>query len=82
MFGPAHWLAQSDVTLENLAAGHSIREACGGIVAARGLMWGNAHPAPRRWLPLKGPVWPTVNRALQLNQTELSAHASSAACHL
>lgn len=72
-------LSTSEVALENLAAGNSIGEACAGAVAARGLMWGNAHPAPKRWLPLKAPAWYTVNKALQLNLLELREVAARAA---
>jgi len=52
-------------------AGHNIAEGCGGSVASRGLMWSNSHPAPKRWLPLKGPLWFTVARAVQANFNQL-----------
>lgn len=64
-------MAKAEASLENLAAGSSIGEACSGAIAARGLMWGNAHPAPKRWLPLKGPQYSNVNNALQLNLSQL-----------
>ena len=71
LLGNASWMAKGEASLENFAAANSIAEACGGAVAARGLMWGNAHPAPKRWLPLKGPQNFAVNSALQLNFREL-----------
>ena len=76
LLGRANWQAAADVTLENLAAGNSIGEACGGSVAARGLMWGNSHSAPKRWLPLKGPAWFNVNKALQHNTAEMRTTGS------
>lgn len=71
LLGRSSMLSTTEVALENLAAGNSIGEACAGAVAARGLMWGNSHPAPKRWLPLKAPAWYTVNKALRLNEAEL-----------
>ena len=81
LLGRSNRQASSDVALENLAAGSSVGEACAGSVAARGVMWANAHPAPKRWLPLKGPAWFTVHRALQLNQAELRALDLRSASH-
>ena len=40
-------------------------------MAARGLMWANAHPAPAQWRPLSGPLWFPVRRAIQTNMLEL-----------
>jgi hypothetical protein len=65
------WAPASDVSMDNLVAGHNTAEGCGGSVASRGLMWSNAHPAPKRWLPLKGPLWFTVARAVQANMSQL-----------
>ena len=65
------WASTSDVGVENLVAGHNIAGGCGGSVAVRGLMWANAHPAPKRWLPLKGPLWHTLARARQANMEQL-----------
>jgi len=57
--------------MDNLVAGHNIAEGCGGSVAVRGVMWSNAHPAPKRWLPLKGSLWHTVARAMRSNMEQL-----------
>ncbi len=62
--------------MDNLVAGHNIADGCGGSVAARGLMWANAHPAPKKWLPLKGSAWFSVARAMQANMEQLQESSS------
>ncbi len=41
-------------------------------MAARGLIYANAHPAPSRWLPLRGPASNAVERAATTNAARLS----------
>ena len=71
------WASTSDIPLDNVAAGSGVQDACGGSVAARGLMWANAHPAPAQWRPLSGPLWFPVRRAMQTNMLELQHLASA-----
>ncbi|KAF5826018.1 hypothetical protein DUNSADRAFT_5354 [Dunaliella salina] len=51
------WGLEEPSTATNLAA------ACAGSVAARGLMFANTHPAPRRWTPLQAPAQTRAERA-------------------
>lgn len=49
----------------------SIQQATASSVAARGLMYANLHPAPRRWLPLKGPLSLTASKGQKSNMEHL-----------
>eukprot|EP00891_Asterochloris_glomerata_P009829 jgi/Astpho2/9829/fgenesh1_pg.00149_%23_75_t len=49
----------------------SLQEAAAGSVAARGLCFANAHPAPTRFLPLRKPSVFMVQRAARANQAAL-----------
>ena len=45
-------------------------------VAARGVMFANAHPAPRRWQPLRGPASSAVERSAAASRVRCRcAHA-------
>ena len=58
-------------------AAHGIRGTCGCSVAARGLMWANEHPAPKRWLPLKASQLNLVTKAVQANLLHLQTPTGS-----
>lgn len=48
-----------------------LAEAAAGSTAARGVCYSNAHPAPRRWQPLRAPVLFAAQRAAALNAARL-----------
>jgi hypothetical protein len=53
----------------------SLADAAAGSLAARGLAFANAHPAPRRWLPLRGPAAGAAWRGAAANAARLRAAA-------
>lgn len=56
----------------------TLLDALAASTAARGVCFCNAHPAPRRWLPLKAPASFTVGRGVAANRMELSRHTAAA----
>jgi hypothetical protein len=60
-------------------AAFTLADAAAGSTAVRGLLFANAHPAPRRWLPLRSPVSGLVGRAAAANLAELRATLATAA---
>ncbi|KAK9832070.1 hypothetical protein WJX81_003996 [Elliptochloris bilobata] len=56
----------------------SLADAAAGSLAARGLAFSVAHPAPRRWLPLRGPAGGAAQRGAAANAARL-AHLAWAA---
>ena len=55
------------IDVDDWSGGATLAEAAGAMVAVRGLMFANAHPAAKRWLPLKGPLWFAVVRGVAAN---------------
>jgi hypothetical protein len=59
-------------------ASSTLLDAAAASTAARGVCFANAHPAPRRWLPLKAPAVFAVHKGLAANRAELSMHTAAA----
>ncbi|KAL4422561.1 hypothetical protein ABPG75_008758 [Micractinium tetrahymenae] len=56
----------------------TLLDALAASTAARGVCFANAHPAPRRWLPLKAPSVFAAARGAAANRAELCQHTSAA----
>ena len=50
----------------------SLLQAAAGSVAARGFLFANAHPAPSRWVPVRGPSCYLPERAAAQNLAQLA----------
>ncbi len=59
----------------------SLADAAAGSLAARGLAFANAHPAPRRWLPLRRPAAGAAWRGAAANAARLRAAAWGRCTH-
>ncbi|WIA32153.1 hypothetical protein OEZ86_003002 [Tetradesmus obliquus] len=57
---------------EDDAAATSLQASAAASTAARGLLYSNSHPAPSRWLPLKGPSCYLPERAAAANLQRLA----------
>lgn len=56
---------------------NTLLDALAASTAARGVCFSNAHPAPRRWLPLKAPTVFAAGKGLATNRAELSRHTAA-----
>lgn len=54
-------------------ASSTMLDAAAGSVAARGLLFSNAHQAPRRFYAMRGPVLFTAQKARDQNRAALSS---------
>jgi PhoPQ-activated pathogenicity-related protein len=57
-------------------AGATLLDAVAASAAARGVCFHNAHPAPRRFLPLRAPALYAAARGRQANAEELSRNTA------
>lgn len=57
-------------------ASSTLLDALAASTAARGVCFSIAHPAPRRWLPLKAPALFLASKATAANRGELSRHTA------
>ncbi|GLC50834.1 hypothetical protein PLESTB_000437100 [Pleodorina starrii] len=64
--------------LEDSPAAANLSSAIAASVAARGLMYGNTHPAPHRFNPIRAPASSAIDQAAAANRLQLRA----AACRL
>ncbi len=60
------------------SANATLLDATAASTAARGVCFHNAHPAPRRWLPLKAPALYVAARGQAANADQLSQQAAPA----
>ncbi|KAK9868402.1 hypothetical protein WJX84_010961 [Apatococcus fuscideae] len=80
------WLLQQNSTLSSSSgpweepsfAASSLKDALAGSVAVRGWLYSNAHPGPRRFQAMKGPMALLVQRAAAAN----CAEANGVCCRL
>ncbi len=56
----------------------TLLDALAASTTARGVCFANAHPAPRRWLPLKAPTVFAAAKGAAANRAELCQHTSAA----
>ncbi len=56
----------------------TLADAAAASTAARGVCFSNAHPAPRRWLPLSAPAMFLCERALRRNREQLERGVAAA----
>ncbi len=57
----------------------TLTDAAAGSTAVRGLLYANAHPAPRKWMPLRSPLLNQVHKATSSNLGVLQGTVSTAA---
>lgn len=57
----------------------TLTDAAAGSTAVRGLLYANAHPAPRKWMPLRSPLLNQVHKAASSNLAVLQSTVSTAA---
>lgn len=71
------WGSDAPLVADDLPAA-ALADAAAASVAARGVCFANAHPAPHRWLPLKAPALFAAQRAWASNREQLRAAAAPA----
>ncbi len=56
-----------------MGAAATFAEALAGSVLVRGVLYANAHPAPRQWLPLRKSGWAAAQRGAAANAAQLQS---------
>lgn len=76
------WGGGEGMLVEDDMPTSTLADAVAASTAARGVCFGNCHPAPRRWLPLKAPALFMAQKAAAANRQQLQrAVAPSWALH-
>ena len=57
----------------DMGAAATFAEALAGSMLVRGVLYANAHPAPRRWLPLRKSGWAAAARGAAANAAQLQS---------
>jgi cell cycle checkpoint protein len=75
--GGVRWGGGEGLLVEDDMPSGPLGDAAAASVAARGVCFCNAHPAPRRWQPLVAPALFHVQRGVAANRAELAAAAGA-----